>query len=72
MLNIPIPLPRSPPPFALQVYRASTVTGDLPEWAAAYGAAGTAELNYTHFQIYSFKAPEGANFLASGPELMVW
>ena len=60
-----------PSPHFLQVYRASTVTGDLPEWAAAYGAANTAQVNYSHFQIYSFKAPEGANFIASGPELMV-
>ena len=49
-------------------YLASTATGVLPEWAAAACADST--LKYSLAEAFAFKTPEGANFLASGPELM--
>ena len=49
-------------------YRASTVTGVLPEWAA--GATADSNLQFTTAQAFAFTGPEGSNFIASGPELM--
>lgn len=49
-------------------YRASTVTGALPEWAA--GATADTDVQYGLAEAFAFSAPAGTNFLASGPELM--
>ena len=51
-----------------KTYRASTVTGVLPDWAA--GATADTDVQYGLAQAFAFQAPEGTNFLASGPELM--
>ena len=55
------------------VYRASTVTGDLPEWAAAAssgvgdGDAGSVGLE----EAFAFATPSSmTNFIGSGPEVM--
>lgn len=49
-------------------YRASIVTGVLPEWAA--GATADTDLQFGLAEAFAFSAPAGTNFLASGPELM--
>lgn len=51
-----------------KTYRASTVTGLLPAWAA--GAVTDSTVNYSLKQAFAFTAPAGTKFLASGPELM--
>tara|TARA_B110000977_G_scaffold179738_1_gene238605 strand:+ start:69 stop:878 length:810 start_codon:yes stop_codon:yes gene_type:complete len=52
-----------------ETYRASTVTGVLPGWAA--GAIADSTINYTIQQAFAFKAPEGhVRGTVSGPELM--
>ena len=50
-------------------YRASTVTGVLPEWAA--GATADSTLQFSTAQAFGFSAPEGhVRGSVSGPELM--
>ena len=52
-----------------ETYRASTVTGVLPAWAA--GATADSTINYTIQQAFAFSAPEGhVRGTVSGPELM--
>ena len=51
-----------------RTYRASTVTGVLPEWAA--GATADTDVAYGLAEAFAFQAPAGTKFLASGPELM--
>ena len=52
-----------------ETYRASTVTGVLPGWAA--GATADSTINYSIQQAFAFSAPEGhVRGTVSGPELM--
>jgi|TARA_B110000977_G_scaffold119170_1_gene153633 hypothetical protein len=54
---------------AEETYRASTVTGVLPAWAA--GATADSTINYSLQQAFAFSAPEGhVRGTVSGPELM--
>ncbi|EEH55104.1 early light induced protein-like 3, chloroplast precursor [Micromonas pusilla CCMP1545] len=50
-------------------YQASTVTGDLPEWAA--GATADSDISLSLGDAFAFaQVPAATNFVASGPELM--